>query len=88
MLKPKVLVPLGLALAIGYVVYSSLSLKKTQCEVCMEFRGQTACRTAWGANRDEALRTAMTNACALIAFGREDSMACTQSTPPKSVACK
>jgi len=88
MLKAKLLVPLGLAAAAGYIVYSSMKLQQVECEACMEFRAQKACRKASGATREEAMRTAVNNACALIAFGREDGMACTQMTPPKSVSCK
>jgi hypothetical protein len=33
------------------------------------------------------MRAAINNACARIAFGREDSIACNQSTPPRSLTC-
>ena len=40
------LIGLGTALFFGYVIYSSMGLDQFRCEVCMEFRGQTACATA------------------------------------------
>jgi hypothetical protein len=52
----------------------------------MEFKGQRACRTARGPGRDEATVTGRENACAQIAFGREDSIQC-GNTEPASVRC-
>jgi hypothetical protein len=52
----------------------------------MEFKGQKACRTARGPSADEATVTARDNACARIAFGREDSILC-GNTPPASLRC-
>jgi hypothetical protein len=83
----KVLIGAAIALFLCYVVYSSLGLGHHRVEVCMEFRGQTACATATGATREEAQRTATDTACAQISAGMTDSMACSQS-PPKSVAFK
>ena len=83
----KMLIGLGTALFFGYVVYSSMGLDQFRCEVCMEFRGQTACATAAGTTRQEAQRTASDTACAKISSGVTDSIACSQSSP-KSVAFK
>ena len=83
----KFLIVLGLLLVFGYIVYSTLRPAKFSCEVCMEFQGRVACRTASGNTREEVTRTAMDNACAQISSGMTDSIACSQ-TPPKSVSCK
>jgi len=83
----KMLIGLGTALFFGYVIYSSMGLDQFRCEVCMEFRGQTACATAAGTTRQEAQRTASDTACAKISSGVTDSIACSQSSP-KSVAFK
>ena len=83
----KVLIGLGCALFLGYVIYSSMGLDQYRCEVCMEFRGHTACASAAGATREEAQRTAGDTACAKISSGVTDSIACSQSTP-KSVSFK
>jgi hypothetical protein len=83
----KILIVVGFLAVIGYIVYSSLRLNKFSCEVCMEFRGSTACRTASADTREEAIRTAADNACAQLASGMTDSIACTQ-TPPKSISYK
>jgi hypothetical protein len=69
---------------LAVLLYSSLGLKKYRVEVCMEFEGRSACRTAGAATEEQALRTATDNACALIASGMTESVACTASRP-KSV---
>jgi hypothetical protein len=82
----KVLVTLAVAAALGYILYSPMQLRKVSCEVCMEFKGEKACRTVQGPTTEEATTTARDNACARIAFGREDSILC-GNTEPSSVRC-
>lgn len=69
---------------VGALVYNTLSYQQYRVEVCMEFQGRTNCRTALGKTQEVALRTATENACATIASGMTESMACDR-TPPKSV---
>ncbi len=72
----------GLAfLAIMYT--STRNLSAHRVEVCIEFNGHQSCRTASGATREAAKRTATDNACALIASGMSDSIACTNTPPAK-----
>ena len=71
-------------LLLAALVYSTLSLARFECEVCVTFNGWSACRVAAGATREEAVRTASDNACAFLASGRTDSMACGR-TPPTRV---
>ena len=73
-----------MAVFIAAIVYSTLNLRRFRAEVCMEFQGRTACRIAAAATREQAVRAATDNACALISSGMTDSMACSQ-TPPRSV---
>lgn len=73
-----------MAVFVAAIVYSTINLRRFRAEVCMEFQGRTACRIAAAATREQAVRTATDNACALISSGMTDSMACTQ-TPPRSV---
>jgi hypothetical protein len=85
--KPvKILLVVAVVAIVGYILLSPMQLGKVSCEVCMEFKGQKACRTARGPGRDEATGTARDNACAQVAFGREDSILC-GNTPPASVRC-
>jgi len=84
--RVKILLVVAFAAVVGYILFSPMQLGKVSCEVCMEFKGQKACRTARGPGRDEATVTARDNACAQIAFGREDSIQC-GNTEPASVRC-
>lgn len=68
---------------IGVLIYSTSKLAVHKVEVCMEFNGMTRCSTASGATEENALRAATTTACALIASGVTDSVACGQATPKK-----
>jgi hypothetical protein len=83
MKKPVVLGIVFVAAVIAVLIYSSMSLAQQRVEVCMQFNGRAACRTAAGATKDFALRTATSNACAQIASGVTDSTACERSEPLK-----
>ncbi len=63
------------------LVMTSLELAGHSCEVCMEYRGRHICRTVSGASAEEAKRAAVTNACAFIARGVTETMACQQRRP-------
>ena len=52
----------------------------------MEFHGERACRAVDGNDEKEARSAAVTNACALLASGVTDTVAC-QNTPPSDVHC-
>ncbi len=77
-------VGLVMAAFVAAMIYSTMNLKRFRAEVCMDFQGRSACRVAGAATREQAIRTATENACALISSGMTDSMACGQ-TPPRSV---
>jgi hypothetical protein len=70
-------------IVVGALVYSTMTLGTHRVEVCMEYNGMTSCRTVSGSKRDETLRTAVSNACATIASGVTDSMACDRTEPKK-----
>ena len=73
---------------VGLLVVSALSAFEHDCEVCMTFRGVSQCRSAAGVTREEAVRTATDNACAVLgARGMTLSIECS-NTPPASVTCK
>jgi hypothetical protein len=73
---------------LGVIVYSSFNLAGHRVEACMAYKGNAACRTVSGASEADARRTAISNACAQIASGMTDSMACEQSTPTKITQLK
>ena len=72
---------------IGIVVYSSLQIGGVRCEVCIRFRGREVCRSVDGTTEVEALMAATTNACARLASGVTDSLAC-ERTPPTVSECR
>ena len=83
----RALVAIGLALAVGYMIYTSTTRGGVSCEVCVEFRGSTDCRKATGKDREEAEQAAASTACGLISGGVADGIAC-RNTTPKSVTCE
>jgi hypothetical protein len=70
---------------IGFVVYSSFQVSAVECEVCMTFEGHPLCRSASAATRDEALRSAADNACALLTSGMTNTIRCQRSEPVKTL---
>jgi hypothetical protein len=83
----KILVGVGFIALIGFIIYSATGLGQVSCEVCVEFHGKTSCQPAAGTTKDEAVKTAEDIACAELASGRTESIAC-ERTPPKSIICK
>jgi hypothetical protein len=77
----------GLVAIIGVVVWSSLHVGRVRCEVCVDFQGRRACRAVDADSESDARRAATTNACALVASGVTDSMACERATPTR-VECR
>lgn len=74
----------GFAVFLGVMTYSMLGNRKLRVEVCVDFNGRTSCRIASGPTKEEAVRTATDNACALIASGMTDTMTCGHQ-PPSSI---
>ena len=69
---------------LGILVYFSMGLSQHRVEVCVEFNGRQSCRTASGPSREDARRKATDNACAFVASGMTDSIACS-GKPPVSI---
>ena len=76
-------VGIGFVLFMALVVYRSFHVAGFQCEVCVQFRGASTCRTVEGPTEQEAHGAAVTNACAQIASGVTDTMACERTQPMK-----
>jgi hypothetical protein len=72
------------AVFLAFVVSTTFRGNRVRVEVCMAFEGHRDCRTASAENRQDALRTAITNACAQLASGVTGSMQC-ENTPPESI---
>ncbi len=78
------LVCLSLGLFMAVVVYRSFQIPGYQCEVCIRFRGESVCRTVEGATEQDARSAAITNACAHLASGVTDTMACEREMPTRT----
>lgn len=66
---------------VAVLIYSSMNVAHYRVEVCVNFQGRTECRTASADTQDHALRSAQSNACALIASGVTDTMQCERANP-------
>ena len=75
------------AVIVGVVLFLSLSFDQVRCEVCVEYKGQTQCRSAEGIDAETASRTARDNACAFLISSKTDAFLCGQDAP-KSVSCQ
>ncbi len=75
------LVVLGAVLILG-----SRALVQAECELCVTFRGVTTCRRGSGSDQREAIQAAQKAACAVMAGGMNESIAC-DNTSPTNVQC-
>ena len=66
---------------VAFLIYSSMQISQYRVEVCVNFRGATQCRTASADTKDHALRSAQSNACALVSSGVTDTMQCERNDP-------
>ena len=79
---------LGLLLGVvGVAVYLTFQIGGTRCEACITFHGRQVCRTVDGATEHEAQMAAITNACALLASGVTETIAC-QNAPRDRLTCQ
>jgi hypothetical protein len=76
----------GLLLFMAFVIYRSLYVAGYRCTICIDFRGQSTCRTVEGPTEHDARMGATNNVCAYLASGVTDSMAC-ERTPPARAEC-
>lgn len=81
MKKPVLIGILFVAGILALIAYSTMNMARYRVEVCMQFDGRQACKKTAGQTQDYALHTAKSNACADIASGVTDSMACERSEP-------
>jgi type II secretory pathway component PulM len=75
---------IGLALFLAFVTvltWQMLGNRKHKVEVCMTYQGASNCAVATATSKDEAVRTATSTACTLIAGGVTDTMACERTAP-------
>jgi hypothetical protein len=66
---------------VAFLVYSSMHIAQYRVEVCIAFHGGNQCRTASADTQEHALRSAQSNACALLVSGVTDTMQCEHQDP-------
>jgi hypothetical protein len=66
---------------VAFLAYSSMHIAKYRVEVCVAFRGANQCRTASADTQEHALRSAQSNACALLVSGVTETMQCEHQDP-------
>lgn len=81
---PRFVLPLVFIIFVGFIIYSTMNMNQYSVTVCVELDGRSACRSASGATKEDALRVAQDNACAQIASGMGNIRRCGQK-PPVSV---
>jgi hypothetical protein len=71
----------------AFLLWSTLSAQRVECEACVEFSGQRNCALASGPTEKEALQTAQMTACGPVTQGMNESIAC-QNRPAVAQRCK
>jgi hypothetical protein len=71
---------------VAVLFFTTQSESAVECSVCIDYRGQSACRTVLAATRDEALAGAIRNACSVLSSGVTGSLECDRQ-PPRSMEC-
>ncbi len=68
------------------LVVSLMREAQVECEVCIEFGGGRACRTAIASDRDRAVDGATSAACVVLSGGVTSGIQC-GNTRPSSIRC-
>ncbi len=77
-----VMIGIAFVLAVlAVLIYSTMHVAQYRVEVCVDFQGRRECRTASADSQDHALRSAQSNACALISSGVTETMQCERANP-------
>ncbi len=71
---------------VAFLIFGSLRTIQAECSLCVEFRGQRQCRTGSGATQQDAEAAARRAACAVMASGMDESIAC-QNVRPQQLSC-
>ena len=74
------------ALFIAALLYTTMAESGIECEVCMDYRGQSSCQTVSAPDRPLAIQQATATACAILSSGVTAGMQC-NATPPSITRC-
>jgi hypothetical protein len=70
----------------SFLLWSTLSAQRVNCEACVEFGGSRNCAKVSASSEAEALRAAISTACGPVTQGMNESIAC-QNRPPVTQRC-
>ncbi|HWO87586.1 MAG TPA: hypothetical protein VNL98_00390 [Gemmatimonadales bacterium] len=84
--RQTVVLGLAVAVAMGWMVYSSFQRVEHSCELTVEFNGMRRTARGAGATVDEARQGARTAICGVLANGMDESIRC-NNTPPVTETC-
>ncbi len=76
---------LGLAF-IAAVIWSAFEATQIQCEICVEYKGRSACSTAQAADVGQAEMQALAGACSQVTGGVTETLECDR-IPPTARRC-
>ena len=79
-------VAVALALAGGVLYSATFAQAGFECEACVRFDGREACGAARAVSESDAMRTALSTACATLTSGVTSTLRC-QANPPLSLTC-
>jgi len=86
-MKAKIIFVILTISAVVGMTFFMLKQAQNTCEICLEFNGETVCSEAIGPNQKEALEEAHRNACARLASGVTEVLAC-HRLEAKSSGCR
>lgn len=75
---------LGLAF-VAAVVWSAFEATQVQCEICVEYKGRSACSTAQAADLAQAEAQAISGACSQVTGGVTETLECDRIAPVRRV---
>lgn len=71
---------------VALLTYSMMGLGEVSCSLCVEFKGQKNCPKAFGPTEADAQEEAIRTACAQMAGGVTEVLAC-QRSPVTEIEC-
>jgi hypothetical protein len=71
---------LGLAF-VAAVIWSAFQATQVQCEICVEYKGRSACSTAQAADLLQAEAQAISGACSQVTGGVTETLECDRIAP-------
>lgn len=83
-LQLRLIMVVGAVVLVGVLMYSTFEQNHNEYEVCVTFKGALHCANAKGATSADAIRSAQSIDCEMLANGRDENMVCLDS-PPSSV---